>query len=71
MNWNHRIVDRSASNANEPWFEVREVYYENDGSVAGHCQACLGHEDPEQIISLLQQMIDDIRRNPSIVKEQA
>jgi len=71
MHWNHRIVDRSKANAGEPWFEVREVFYEKDGSVTGHTTACLGDEDPEQIIALLQRMIDDIRRNPTIVKEQA
>lgn len=63
MNWNHRIV--VTSTGEDPYCEVQEVYYNDDGSIAGYCDARLGSEYPEQIIFILQRMIDDIKRNPS------
>lgn len=62
MGWNHRIVHTNPGDEN-PWFEVKEVYYNSDGSIAGFTDPCLGSEYPEQIIAVLQRMIDDLKRN--------
>lgn len=67
MYWNNRIVDMTDSNYGDPWFEVREVWYEG-GKPTAHSNACLGSESPEQVIAILQRMIDDIRKNPEPVK---
>lgn len=61
MEWNHRIVNMSNTDGGGPWYEVREVYYEDDGSVVAHTRPCLGDEDPEQIVEILQRMIRDIQ----------
>jgi hypothetical protein len=61
MNWNHRIVDMSHENGGDPWFEIREVYYEEDGEVSGHTRICTGHETVEGLISCLERMLADVR----------
>jgi hypothetical protein len=61
MHWNHRIVNMSHTDGEGPWYEVREVYYEDDGSMAGHSRPCLGDEDPEQIVGILLRMTLDIQ----------
>lgn len=68
MTWNHRIVDCSDPASGEVWFEVCECYYDEAGQIEGHSSACLGSESPEGLIEVLQRMIDDIKRNPAIVR---
>ena len=63
--WNHRIVDLSQDG--EPWFCVQEVFYNDDGSIAGFSDACLGDEYKDRIIENLERMINDLKRNPDIV----
>lgn len=67
MYWNHRLVHMNEG-AGEPWVEVQEVYYNEDGSISGYSKPCLGSEYPGRVVELLQRMIDDIKRNPDIVK---
>jgi len=52
----------------EPWVEVKETFYNADGSIMGFGDACLGTEYPGQMVALLQRMIDDITRNPDVLK---
>ena len=66
--WNYRIVNLT-QNPEDPWFEVQEVFYNDDGSIAGFADAYPGDEHPERVIEVLQRMIDDIKRNPTIVTE--
>ena len=40
--WNYRIVNLTRDG--DPWFEVREVFYNDDGTCAGHANATLGDE---------------------------
>ena len=61
-------MDLSNTDGEGPWYEVREVYFEEDGTMLGHTRPCLGDEDPDQIINILQRMISDIRRNGAIIK---
>lgn len=42
MHWNYRIVEMSNENVGGPWYEIREVYYEEDGALMGHSGACIG-----------------------------
>jgi len=44
------------------------VYYNDDGSIAGHARPCLGSEYSAQVIEVLQCMIDDIKRSPDVVR---
>ena len=61
MDWNHRIVDMSHENAGDPWFEIREVYYEENGEVSGHTRICTGSETVESLIFCLERMLSDVK----------
>jgi hypothetical protein len=63
--WNHRIVD--LSDGGEPWFCVQEVFYNDDGSIAGFADASFGDEYKDRIIENLERILNDIKRNPDVV----
>lgn len=67
MKWNHRLVHMNQNQAVEPWVQVMETFYNEDGSVAGFTDPCLGSEYPEQIASILRRMLDDISKNPDVL----
>lgn len=68
MKWNHRLVQMHRNPASDPWVQVMETFYNDDGSIAGFTDPCLGSEYPGQIESLLQRMLDDIKRNPDVLQ---
>lgn len=68
MKWNHRLVQMHRDPMMDPWVQVMECYYNDDGSIAGFTEVCLGSEYPDQITSILQRMIDDINRNSTVVQ---
>ena len=49
MPWNLRFVVLS----DEPYMELREVHYDEDGVPIGHCTATVGGEDMEEITQYL------------------
>ena len=61
MNWNHRIVDMSHENGGDPWFEIKEVYYEDDGEISGYTNVCSGDETLEGLIFCLERMLADVK----------
>jgi hypothetical protein len=65
--WNHRLVQINHGLDMEPWVEIKETFYNPDGSIMGFSDACLGTEYPGQMVALLQRMIDDITRNPDVL----
>jgi hypothetical protein len=67
MKWNHRLVQMNRNQASEPWVQVMETFYNDDGSVAGFTDPCLGSEHPEQIASILRRMLDDLAKNPDVL----
>ena len=47
MHWNHRIVDKTNVEKDgelEPWLEIVEVYYRDDGKLMGYADICKGSE---------------------------
>lgn len=44
MTWEFRFVNTPSDNGGEDWLELREVYYNDDGSLMGHANPCLGSE---------------------------
>lgn len=68
MKWNHRLVQISADHDTGPWVEIKECYYNEDGTIAGFADACFGTEYPAQMPELLQRMLTDITKNPDVVK---
>lgn len=49
MNWNHRLVDMTSENNDEPFFEVCEVFYTDDGMPAGYAKASVCGESLEEV----------------------
>ena len=54
MTWNLRVVNMQAEDSenpfqNEPYLEIREVYYDQIGKPIGHCPASIGGEDIEEM----------------------
>ncbi len=56
MHWNYRLIDLSHENGNEPWVQIHEVFYEDDGSLMGYTPATLGSEDAQELATTLEWM---------------
>jgi hypothetical protein len=54
--WNHRVVDMTTENGGEPLFEVREVFYNDDGVPVGHGEPSVMSETMEGLAKLLDRM---------------
>ena len=52
MNWEFRFVNIPSENGGEDWFELKEVYYNEDNSLMGYADPCLGTETTEGIPDL-------------------
>jgi hypothetical protein len=50
MTWNLRLVNMLGE---DPYVEIREVFYDHDGSLLGHTTATMGGEDIEDIRTYL------------------
>jgi hypothetical protein len=57
MNWNYRLIDLSHENGGEPWVELHEVFYEDDGSLMGYTDATPGSEDVATLRQTLEWML--------------
>ena len=44
MTWEFRFVNTPSVNGDDDWIELREVYYNDDGSLMGHADPCIGSE---------------------------
>ena len=47
MYWNYRLVLMDVSSPDEPWIDIKEVFYdsEDDNTPTGYGDACIGGED--------------------------
>jgi len=61
MSWNYRVVKFDGA-FDEPYYEVKEVYYNRDGSLMGYCDATVASDTFEGIIEVLDQMKADAHR---------
>ena len=61
MSWNYRIV-RFDGAFDEPYFELKEVYYDRDGKPTGYCDATVVGETFEEVISVLDLMKEGATR---------
>jgi hypothetical protein len=61
MSWNYRVVKFDGA-FDEPYYEVKEVYYNRDGSLMGYCDATVASDTFEGIIEVLEQMKADAHR---------
>ena len=61
MTWNHRVIEHE--NADEKWWSIHEVYYNEDGSLLGYAESPAGvmwyeGEWPETQLRWLQKALD-------------
>jgi len=53
MTWNYRFVDCPSETLEEHWYELKEVYYDDDGKPRAYASACLGTEDKDDLPELV------------------
>jgi hypothetical protein len=50
MTWNLRLVEMTSTEyPEEPYIEIREVYYDQMGKPMGHATATMGGQDKDEI----------------------
>lgn len=56
--WNHRVF-RSNADAENPWFDIRETYYNKNGQPDGCMvrECCPGGETPTELAAELSRML--------------
>ena len=54
--WNHRVVVMTEENDGDPLFEVREVFYNQDGVPVGHGEPSVMSETMEGLAKLLDRL---------------
>ena len=61
MRWNHRVIKviDKAMGVDEEWYAIHEVYYNEDGMLAGYAErpATVGGESVEELRTVLEQML--------------
>ncbi len=62
MSWNYRILKQTDDEDNE-YYEIKEVYYNRDGSLMGYCDAVVSGESVEDIITVLDMMKADSHKS--------
>jgi len=63
MSWNFRLLDRSHF-FSEPWVEIVEVFYHDDGRLKGFTEPYINAETREGVITNLMRIIHDIEDKP-------
>lgn len=64
MTWNYRIVTYAIPDAG---YELREVYYDDQGRECGSCPPFLSGETPEDVVAALELALKDARERPVFV----
>lgn len=59
MTWNLRLVNLTES-PDEPYIEVREVFYDQLGKPLGHTTATMGGETKEEIKTYLEWALESL-----------
>lgn len=59
--WNYRVV-RFKDDIEGEYLEIKEVFYNRDGSLAGYSDATVGAESIESIMNVLDMMREDAHK---------
>ena len=62
MSWNYRIVEFDDIDEGK-YFEIKEVYYNRDGSLMGYCDASIGGKSFGDVIKVLDMMKSDSHKS--------
>jgi hypothetical protein len=71
MSWNYRIIELDQSSRGERWLEIREVFYNEDGTVRDYSTTeagVVGH-DPDELRSV-HAMLAEAFDNPILLESQ-
>lgn len=68
MSWNYRVV-RFQDEVEGEYLEVKEVYYDIDGSLMGYCDATVGAGSVDGLLEVMDMMLADIKK-PIIDEEE-
>jgi protein tyrosine phosphatase (PTP) superfamily phosphohydrolase (DUF442 family) len=60
MTWNLRLVDLAEDE--NPYVEIREVYYNEIGKPIGHCTVTMGGEDKEEVKTYLKWALEALEK---------
>ena len=58
--WNHRIIDLT-EDEDEPFLAIKEVYYEDNGTLRGYCAADVSAESLDELEDCLERMLQAVR----------
>ena len=61
MSWNYRVMEFE-DEIEGKYYEIKEVYYNRDGSLLGYCDACVSGEFVGDVIKVLDMMKEDCAR---------
>ena len=62
MSWNYRIMEFDDIDEGK-YFEIKEVYYNRDGSLMGYCDATVSGESASDVVKVLDMMKSDAHRS--------
>jgi hypothetical protein len=70
MSWNYRLVRCDVSSPTEPWYEMREVYYDEAGEIMGWTAkpVTVTGNDPKEIAADLILIRGDLRRREILLE---
>jgi hypothetical protein len=61
--WNYRVVRFKGENDEDTYYEIKEVFYNRDGSLMGYADADVGGESFDDIIKVLDMMKQDAHKS--------
>ena len=59
--WNYRVMEFEDIDEGK-YYEIKEVYYDRDGSLRGYCDATVGGGSVSEIIEVLSMMKEDAHK---------
>ena len=62
MSWNYRVMELDDVDEGK-YYEVKEVYYNRDGSLMGYCDAVVGGVSIGELIKVLDMMKEDAHKS--------
>jgi hypothetical protein len=63
MSWNYRVVRFKGENEEDTYYELKEVFYNRDGSLMGYADATVSGESFDDIIKVLAMMKEDAHKS--------
>lgn len=59
MSWNYRVIRFKGEQDEDTYYELKEVFYNRDGSLMGYADASVSGESYDEIIRVLELMKKD------------